>query len=270
MSIVCVVGDTHVGSTTALAPPKFEIHAGRKDETQLVEYNALQQWLYRCWQDYWTTALTMAGVRGKDRKHRLFIFHLGDCIDGEHHHSPQVMPEVADQVTAFHDLFRPLAALADGTWLTYGTGAHNGGNGEVEMGIGERLNIHHGYWFSLSIDGIVFDIAHPGRSAQREWTSAAAGVAAEVAADYRRNGKQPPHYVLRGHTHTVDESGLKIPDTRAIMIPCWQLKTFYANQKFPNQKYSHIGGVIIDTDNPDNPRILRYTPPGGFIKTEVI
>jgi hypothetical protein len=32
---VAIIGDTHIGGTTAISPPEFEIHTGRKDETQL-------------------------------------------------------------------------------------------------------------------------------------------------------------------------------------------------------------------------------------------
>ena len=270
MSIIAIVSDTHTGSTVGLAPPKFTIHTGRRDEVQQTTYNAYQKWLFECWKDFWTTTLKMAGVRGKTRDHRLFIFHLGDACDGQHHNTPQIMPEMQDQVDAFCTLLRPLVARADGVWLTYGTGAHNGGGAEVEMGIGEALGIHHDYEFSLNIDGVVFDIAHPGRAARREWTSAAAGIASEVASDYRRDGKRPPRFVLRGHAHTIDDSGLKIGDTRAIMVPCWQLRTFYGHQIAANKKRPDVGGVIIDTEQPDNPRIIRYNAPGGFIHTEEI
>src|SRR5512146_428117 len=127
-TIVIAVSDTHIGSTTALAPPKFAVHTGRDpNETQITEYNKYQEWLYSCWRDFWTYVLTLAGVRGKTRKHRLVLFHLGDIVDGDHHGTHQIMPEVDDQIEAACNLLRPLIALMDATYITYGTGAHNGG-----------------------------------------------------------------------------------------------------------------------------------------------
>jgi len=45
-SIVVIFGDTQIGSSTAIAPPKFTIHNNDKKEEQLVTHNKLQEWLW--------------------------------------------------------------------------------------------------------------------------------------------------------------------------------------------------------------------------------
>jgi hypothetical protein len=270
-TIIAVISDTHIGSTTALAPPRFAIHGGRDpDEVQLVEYNAHQRWLYTCWEVYWQAVREKAGIRGKHRRNRLFIFHLGDVVDGLHHGSVQVMNETDDQIEAACILLRPLAALADGMWITYGTGAHNGGAAEHEVTIGGELGVHHGWDFSLDVDGVVFDILHTGRAAQRDWTGSAAGLAIEVARDYQKDGKMAPRFVLRGHVHRIDDTGWKLPDCRATTLPSWQLRTVYGHAVAANQRRSDIGAAIYDTSDPDNPTLLRFAAPGGFIRTETV
>jgi hypothetical protein len=270
-TIVAVISDTHVGGTTAISPLKFAIHSDRPKETQTVEASAAQRWLYEAMQDYKQAVMTAAGVRGKYRKHRVIVFHLGDVVDGLHHDTPQVMNETSDQIWAACDLLRPFAALADGgMWITYGTGAHTGGTAEHEVTVGRELGVHHDWEFSLDVDGSVFDITHHGRAGQRDWTGSAANLAVEVARDYQKDGKPAPRYVLRGHTHKVDDTGWKLPDTRAIVLPSWQLRTAYSHKAAANQKRADIGGVIFDTTDIDNPRLLRYVAPGGFIHVEKV
>ena len=267
-TIIAIISDTHIGSTLALCAPQFTVHTGRKEEVQQNQYNKCQQWLFECWVDYWNYVRSLAGIVGNTRKNRLVIIHLGDVVDSKHHASPQIMDEVEDQIEAACNLFRPLAAMADGgMYLTFGTGAHNGGCAEYERVIGRELGINYDWEYSLNIDGITLDLAHHGRAGRRDWTSSAAGLAVEVATDYTSEGMQPPRYILRGHNHHIDDSGIKVPYTRAISLPSWQLRTSYGHQVAANRKRSDIGALIIDTSDPDNPNFsrMRYKAKGGSI-----
>jgi hypothetical protein len=195
------------------------------------------------------------------------IFHLGDIIDGLHHNTPQVMNEVNDQIEAACNLLRPIIHLADESYLTYGTGAHNGGAAEHEITIGNELGMKHGYDFGpLDIDGLIFDITHHGRAGRKDWSSLAASLASEVALDYVRYGLMPPRYILRAHNHIIDDSGCKLPYTRAFSLPSWQLKTDFAYRVAANRKWVDVGGMIFDTDDPDRPIDckLRYQLPVGL------
>ena len=94
--IIAVIGDTHIGSSTALSPLKFTIHNRATLEEQVTYANRLQEWLYECWIDYWSYVYHLCG-KGKKGK-RLIVIHLGDVIDGNHHGSNQLVQEVEDQV----------------------------------------------------------------------------------------------------------------------------------------------------------------------------
>lgn len=272
-TIVAIVSDTHTGGSTAIAPPKFLQHTGRKDETQIVEASKIQQWLNACWVDFIDYAKQLAGIRGKERRNRLIFIHLGDVIDGVHHGTVQGENEVEDQQQMAYELLKPIVCAADLSFLAYGTTpSHAGEAAKDEITIAREMGMRHDWEFSLNIDGIVFDLTHTGRVGQRDWSSSAAGLAAEVAGDYIKDGKMPPRYILRGHCHKIDDSGTKLPYTRAIMLPSWQLRTSHGHKAAPNQKRADIGGLIIDTGNPDFPIMgkMRYRAPGGFIQTEVV
>lgn len=100
----------------------------------------------------------------------------------------------------------------------------------------------------------MLDIAHHGRAGGRKWTSAAAGFAAEV-------GLRPPRYVLRGHNHRIDDSGEKLPFTRYISCPAWQLRTSFGWKV--GQARADIGGIIIDGDGVRFEKARYYAAPGG-------
>jgi len=275
-TIIAAISDSHIGSTTAIAPQTFEVHADRdnSNEVNITEANKYQTILYNWWLDFWAYVRELAGIRGKHRKSRLIVFHLGDVVDGLHHRTPQVMNETADQIQAAFVLLRPVVDIADAVYLTYGTGAHNGGCAEHEVTLARKLGdrVKHGWEFSLDIDGVLFDITHHGRAGTRDWTSAAASLAVEVAGDYISDGKLPPRYILRGHRHVIDDSAEKLPYTRAIMLPSWQFRTGYGHQAAANRKRSDIGGLIFNTSQPDQPITsrMRYRLPGGFIKVETV
>jgi len=91
-TVLAIISDTHVGSSTALAPLEFTVHNRSDDERQVTKANKLQTWLYECWTDYWNYVFKLS------KKKRLIVVHVGDLIDGVHNQSTQLMPEVEDQM----------------------------------------------------------------------------------------------------------------------------------------------------------------------------
>jgi hypothetical protein len=273
-TIIAIVTDTHIGGSTAIAPPKFTIHTGRKGETNTVTYNESQQWLYTCWLDFWDHIKQRAGIRGKYRKNRLIIFHLGDAMDGDHHHSTQLIPEPSDQINAAIDLLRVPLAMADRMYLTYGTDVHNGGAGAYEIALAAELGnaVRHDWFYSVDVDGVTFDLGHHGRAGKRDWTSSAAGYAVEIATEYIKDGMTPPRYILRGHNHTVDDSGQKVAYSRAIACPSWQLRTSFGNRVKGGRARADIGGLLLDTAQPDYMEFsrARYMAPADKRTYEVV
>lgn len=254
-----VVTDTHIGGTTALSLPKFTT-----DEGQEITATKAQEWLYECWQDITEYAKQRAGIVGKKRQHRLVFIHLGDIVDGLHHNTPQALPNLTDQEVMACELLRPIVALADGGYYQIrGTEAHAGLAAQSEARIAKELGAKCCEWeLDLDIDGILYNLAHHGRAGGRDWTSSAANVAAEIVIDRAMSGCKIPQFVLRGHRHTLDDSGARNPRTRAIMLPAWQLKTAFAHKVAAGRR-SDIGGILIDGASVDFTHARYLASPGG-------
>jgi hypothetical protein len=240
-TVLAIISDTHVGSSTALAPLEFTVHGRSEVEAQTTGANKLQRWLYECWQDYWDHVFKLA------KKKRLIVVHCGDLVDGLHHGSLQVMNEISDQVEAFEELMLPILAKADGFYGVLGTGpSHAGMDNSTEAQIYRDLGaIEFGQNLTLNVDGVLHTFFHHGRSGGRPWTSSAAGLAAEVMLDFAQAGLPLPNYIWSGHTHRSDDSGSKFRDTRAISLPSWQLKTSFGYRVSSGTVRSDIGGYIV-------------------------
>lgn len=258
-TITAIIGDLHIGSTTALSPEKFLIHGREQREAQVVSANLMGRWLYECWTEYWSYVRQLVG-----KKNRLIVVCMGDVIDGNHHGSPQLVQEIGDQVQIALDLLQPIADRAEGFYGVLGTGAHAGQVGSNEVEIYKALGAaEYGQQLTIEIDGRVHDFAHHGRAGRRPWTSAGAGLGAEVMIDYAAQGMKPPDYIWRAHNHIIDDSGLKLPGTRVICTPSWQLKTEYGWKVSANTVRSDIGGFIMDGDRLDDTRARYHAQPDG-------
>jgi len=69
-TLLVVLSDTHIGSSTAISPLKFVVHGRSTNEAQVTEANRLQKWLYRNWIDLFDY------VKDKARKHRVIVGRL--------------------------------------------------------------------------------------------------------------------------------------------------------------------------------------------------
>ena len=90
-TILVVLSDTHIGSSTAVSPLRFTVHNRSTYEAQVMEANRLQKWLYRNWLDFFSMSRNARNIR-------IIVAHLGDVIDYNHHGSTQLVQEVGDQV----------------------------------------------------------------------------------------------------------------------------------------------------------------------------
>ena len=269
-SIVVIFGDTQIGSSTALAPPKFTIHNNDEKEVQVVNHNRLQEWLWESWVDAWDYVKTLAGVRGKHRKHRIIAIHMGDVIDGNHHGTNQIIQDVADQYIVALDILHPIFDMADVAFGILGTEVHAGKSCGDEVAIYKELSAReYSHTLSLSIDGKLHDFAHHGRVGGRPWTSQAASIATEVCLDYADQGLPIPNYIWRAHNHIVDDSGFKLPNARAITIPSWQLKTTFGNRVAANRVRSDIGLFIVNNGMIDETKSRYKGQPDGRKVIEV-
>lgn len=243
-SLLVIISDTHIGGSTAISTPTYTIHNRHDLEEQVVQANRLQSWLIECWNDFWQYVYHLQGKGKKAR--RLIVIHCGDCLEGVHHSSTQLMPEIDDQMKMALELLEPIRNKCHGFYGIFGTPTHSGIDNADESAIYNALNVDAmGYQLTLDVDGVIHDFAHHGRAGKRPWTSAEAGIAAEVCIDYAQRGQRPPDYIWRGHNHIIDDSGLKLPATRAISLPSWQLKTSFGWRVGSQIIRSDIGGMIV-------------------------
>lgn len=263
-TIFVVFGDTQIGSSTALAPPKFTIHNNDPKETQVVDYNRLQKWLWFNWIDFWDYVRVLAGIRGRHRINRIVVAHMGDVIDGNHHDTKQIIQDVNDQALVALDVLRPIFDMADASFGILGTESHAGAGCEDEVSLYKELGAtDYGHVLNLEIDGKLHDLAHHGRVGTRPWTSSAAAIAVEVCLDCGNQGIPFPDYIWRAHHHVIDDSGLKIPGTRCLTIPSWQLKTGFGYRVSANKTRSDIGGFIVNGGVLDDSRSRYKAQPDG-------
>jgi len=257
-TLLVVLSDTHIGSSTALSPLKFTVHNRSSYEAQVMEANRLQKWLYRNWVDLFDY------VNEKRKKHRVIVAHLGDVIDFNHHGSTQLVQEVGDQVVMAKELLQPYRDMADKFIGILGTAAHAGTDHAVESDIYRQLGADFiEQQMTVDIDGVLVDLAHHGRAGFRPWSSSAANLASEIMLDYAQSGLPLPHFIFRGHLHTMDDSGSKFENTRLIQCPSWQLKTTYANRVAGNTRRSDIGAVILNDGKLDLSKSRYKGQPDG-------
>lgn len=240
-TLLVVLSDSHCGSSTAVSPLKYTVHNRSTYETQVMEANRLQKWLYRNWMDFWDY------VKDKSKKKRVIVAHLGDVIDFNHHGSTQLVQEVGDQVKMALELLGPYRDIADKFIGILGTSAHAGTDHAVESDLYRQLGADYiEQQMTINLDGILVDLAHHGRAGIRPWTSSAANLASEIMLDYAQTGLPLPNFIFRGHLHVMDDSGSKFENTRLIQCPSWQLKTTYGNRVAGNTRRSDIGAILLN------------------------
>ena len=257
-TILVVLSDTHIGSSTAVSPLRYTIHSRSKNEAQPTEANKLQKWLYANWIDFYDY------VKSKARKHRIIVAHLGDVIDYNHHGSTQLVQEVGDQVEMAKTLLMPYREIADKFIGILGTAAHAGTDHAVEADLYRQLGADFiEQQMTINLDGVLVDLAHHGRAGFRPWTSSAASLASEIMLDYAQSGMALPNFIFRGHLHTMDDSGSKFENTRLIQCPSWQLKTTFANRVAGNTRRSDIGAVLLNDGKLDLSKARYRGQPDG-------
>jgi hypothetical protein len=237
---------------------RFTVHNRSTYEAQVMEANRLQKWLYANWLDFYDY------VKSKSKKHRIIVAHLGDVIDYNHHGSTQLVQEVGDQVEMAKTLLMPYREIADKFIGILGTAAHAGADHATEVSLYQELKADFiEQQMTIDVDGVRVDLAHHGRAGFRPWSSSAANLASEIMLDYAQSGLPLPHYIFRGHLHTMDDSGSKFENTRLIQCPSWQLRTTYANRVAGNTRRSDIGGILLNDGKLDLSKARYRGQPDG-------
>lgn len=117
--LLAIVSDIHAGGTTALAPDEILLDDGGKYVA-----SKAQRWLMECWREYWQR---IADLR-TEHKAELYVVFNGDCVEGDHHKTTQIMSANPNAQAACWTaaVTVPLALKPDHVVIVRGTEAHVG------------------------------------------------------------------------------------------------------------------------------------------------
>lgn len=260
MKILAVVSDLHCGGITALCPPVY-----RLAEQGYQRSNPAQQWMWKAWTSYWQSVRQMQ-LENPDAE--LVVVVNGDCIEGFHHASPQVMSIREDDMKNLAvACLKPHTRRAARVYVTRGTDSHVGEGGIWDDAVATDIGAipdkagNAPAWESLRLDleGVVFEFAHHGKGSGREHTrgSGSRAMAADLASYYwRKFGVRPPNYAIYSHIHQFNDTGIADFPVRVMTTGCWQTSTRFGSTIRPGRQ-PEIGGLLFLIDKG---RVLNADP----------
>lgn len=233
-----VISDTHVGSTLGLCPTITELADGSHYLP-----NPIQDWIWERWLAF------RLHVHGKLEGRRYGLVINGDCIEGNHHRTLELIhPDVGVHIATAIEVLSPVAKDAAFTYMVRGTECHVG---TAENGIGKALgavmsgkaySAHH---WSIDVNGCLCSFKHHIGSTARTWTRATALGAslANERIEALNAGRPIPKVLGRAHRHVP---GLyKEPGCCMVITPSWQALTSHGWKAVPDA-IPWVGGVILD------------------------
>lgn len=249
--LLAVVSDLHAGSSVALCPPRITL-----DDGGSYEASKAQRWLWDCWLDYWAHVEAKRAALHAD----LYVVFNGDMVEGAHHGTTQILSgNPTAQAAVLDACLTPVLALKpDRLVVVRGTEAHVGQSGSSEERIASGLRKDKrpvigdpdttmaSWWhFRAEIQGVRLDIAHHGRTGQREHTRAGAASlhAHDILLSHVKRDEPYPHLCIRGHYHRFNDSHDAAP-VRVITTGAWQLKTGFVH-KVAADTMADIGGLVV-------------------------
>lgn len=254
--VLAVTSDQHCGSTVALCPPEITL-----DDGGSYRASKAQRWLWQSWVDYWDR------VRLVRQHHKADLYQVfnGDIVDGDHHGTTQILSSNPNAQAAVVNacMAIPLGLKPDKLFFIRGTEAHAGKSGCAEERIADGLRRDKrpvegdpdagtaSWWHCrLQIENTLIDIAHHGRTGQREHTRASQAVlhAHDLFLAHAKNGERPPDLALRAHYHRFNDSWDACP-TRVVTTGAWQLKTAYVHRVAADSLADIGGAIVVITDD---------------------
>ena len=253
--LVLLFGDNHAGGFTAMCPPKFKL-----DDGGWYHASPVQSAIH----GFWKNAINHVMTSGRD----IIVTHMADAVDGVVKHSVQSISNIADQERLAIEILKPIVQhkAVKRFIMLRGTEAHVGKSAASEVRIADNLCVELYWKFWLDVQGVTFDLAHHGQGGQSLWSSNAAKTVANVilncANDSLSNSVklEIPRYIVRAHTHKIDDSGSKNPHCRAFTTPALQAANAYS-YRVNSIGRADIGIVVVDTENDNDVRFITYSAP---------
>ena len=248
---IIVVSDTHFGCKLAVCPPEF-----RLDEGGLYKASPLQEFLYKCWREFWDSYVPKI-TQGNN----YIVVHNGDIVDGVHHQSTtQISHNMTDQMKIARMMMQPIInrKKCKGYYQIRGTEAHVGKSAQYEEEIASVLgalpdgNGNHARWeLFLEVNDILCHFSHHiGTTGSTHYESSALmREIGEMITESGRWGDTLVDVLVRSHRHRHME--IKIPTVNhsgiVVVTPGWQGKTPFTH-RLPSGRVAmpQIGGIAIN------------------------
>lgn len=239
--VLAVFGDTHFGSSVALAPAEFRLADGG-----CYMASPFQRDLLRFWTEYWDFVDTVRGGAP------YILIHNGDLVDGIHHRSTQhVDANLAFQQKMAEMVLGPRVRAAQAYYQIAGTAAHVGEGASHEETVARALgavpdsNGRHArqhLYVKFGEERISF-AHHIGTTTSAAYKSSPLmRLMAAAYADAGENGVTPPTLWVRSHCHDYTE--VRRSKGTVITVPAWQGKSDWLWSK-DTVSWPPFGGLVI-------------------------
>lgn len=259
--VAAIVSDLHSNHPSGL----FPADGITQENGNVILPNLVQRWTWDRWVEFWRLVSETRSREGG----RLFVFVLGEHVDGFHHGSTEFLSANRETMRRIGlAVMRPALALnPNGLFCLKGTEVHSGKQGEDDEQIARELGAvqdpktgqHAFYHLRVEINGTRFDMKHHTRSASLPHT--AGGNANRLAAKlvyehYNDPETQRPHLAFRGHVHKYADS-YNLHPIRVIVNDPFQMDTVFGHKIDDGAALRPIGGHIVVCDG-DNYRVERH------------
>jgi len=261
-TVVAAVADVHCNSTVGVNPPEVELAEGG---TWLASKGG--RWKWSRWAEYWDRVESLT----TEYKAKLYVVINGDALDDPYHPTTEVISSNKNTIMRLaEDTYARARDMADHFFIVRGTPAHTGLGSWMEEELAknldaeqdEEMGTHSWYWLPMTVEDLVFDIAHHPRSSGRlPWTED--GVAGRLSA-YTivrkvRARHTVPDIILRAHAH--GELSVSTAWPRAYTMRPWQTSTQYSHRLGEGGTVVPIGGLIfVCSGDHYTCEDVKYTP----------
>ena len=261
---VAIVSDLHIGSTVALAPPKYVLPDG-----QTILASAGQLWVYDCWQTYWKE---FSSIRA-DKK---ILIINGECCEGQHHANEQLAGQAEVMEAMAVEMLRVPRSKVGKLYVTRGSSAHSKSQGMSDETVARELGAERdpqtgwrsAYRWRLNVGKVIMDIAHHVTGSSVPWTAGnnVRRLVMENLLQAADRNEPAPHLIIRSHIHAA--SSWEYAKTRAFITPSWKLQDEYGSKIAPSSILP-IGGLIITIDDGRANVITRTFRPNQIREVKV-
>lgn len=245
------IADTHTGGITALHPNVRKDKRGKwQPLTDMGGWhykNNPHFYLTSKQVDIWNHFEKCLDYVAENRTGRLFVLHMGDATDGDHHHTNQLVTHsVTEQKNTHIELMQyalQRMKFDRGDMLAYleGTESHVG---DEEEDIARQLNAYQypdgsycAPFLEMNMNGALVWAYHHGVAAGDYPTRGEALTRAlkKIYYQCKMRGARPPDLVLSAHTHDPVYSTYTqdYHTMHGVILPSFQDKTRFANGKVP-------------------------------------